>query len=304
MTFPTPHGDKLKALRENDKLPDSDKDGVEAAIQKYEEWISESKEIIKGGEELVQRLVKSLNCYKNWIDLDLIFDSQNDFLYRDKGQLKLDNTILEEFLPILVSGCFPDCEAFHELHLGPTNALAQVYFDSNLQNTKVGGGMTIRTKDHDFALARPLFIKSSHNRNFNDFREETTYLAYVATEIKANLDKTMFQEAGATALDLKIALPYSRYFLLCEWLDMKLVSSAPTAIEEVIVLRKAKRMRANLRQSFTTAEGRRQNRGDFKAHLESHPLCPNAFDRYLENLDQLLTGGIGNEQDVLERGWF
>ena len=60
MTFPTPHGDKLKALRENDKLPNSDKDGVEAAIQKYEEWISESKEIIKGGEELVQRLVKSL----------------------------------------------------------------------------------------------------------------------------------------------------------------------------------------------------------------------------------------------------
>ena len=47
MTFPTPHGDRLKALRENDKLPDSDKDGVEAAIQKYEEWISESKEIIK-----------------------------------------------------------------------------------------------------------------------------------------------------------------------------------------------------------------------------------------------------------------
>ena len=304
MTFPTPHGDKLKALRENDKLPDSDKTGVEAAIEKYEEWISQSKEIIKGGEELVQRLVESLNCYRNWIDLDFVFDSPNDFLYRDKGQLKLDNTILEEFLPILVNGYFPDCQTFHELHLGPTKALAQVYLDSNLQNTKAGGGMTIRTKDHDFALTRPLLIKSSHNINFSDSREETTYLAYVATEIKTNLDQAMFQEAGATALDLKLALPYSRYFLLCEWLDMKLVSSAPTAIEEVIVLRKAKRMRANLRQSFTTAKGRRQHRDEFKAHLESHPLCPNAFDRYLENLDQLLTGSIGNEQDVLERGWF
>lgn len=114
----------------------------------------------------------------------------------------------------------------------------------------------------------------------------------------------MFQEAGATAFDLKLTLPYSRYFLLCEWLDMKLVSSAHTAIEEVIVLQKAKRMRANLRQSSTTAEGRLQHRDEFKAHLESHPLCSNAFNRYLENLDQLLTGGIGNEQDVLERGWF
>ena len=186
MTFPAPHSDQLKALRENDKLPDGDKDGVEVAIKKYEEWILESKEIVKGGEELVQRLVEALNCYKNWIDLDFVFDSPNEFLYRDKGQLKLDNTILEEFLPILVNGRFPDCETFHESHLGPTKALAQVYFDSNLQNTEAGGGLTIRTKDHDFALIRHLFIKSSHNRNFSHSREETTYLAYVATEINGN----------------------------------------------------------------------------------------------------------------------
>ena len=164
--------------------------------------------------------------------------------------------------------------------------------------------MTIRTKDHDFALARPLFIKASHNSNFSNSREEIAYLAYVATEIKTNLDKTMFQEAGATALDLKLALPYSRYFLLCEWLDMKLVSSAPTAIEEVIVLRRAKRMQASLRQNFTTTEGRRRYREDFMSHLENHPFCPSAFGRYLEHLNQLLTGDIGSEQDVLERGWF
>ena len=186
MTFPTPHGDKLKALRENDKLPDSDKDGLEVAIKKYEEWILESKEIVKGGEELVQRLVEALNCYKNWIDLDFVFDSPNEFLYREKGQLKLDNTLLKEFLPILVNGCFPYCETFHKLHLGPTKALAQVYFDSNLQNAEAGGGLTIRKKDHDLALARPLFIKSSHSRNSSDSREETTYLAYVATEINGN----------------------------------------------------------------------------------------------------------------------
>ncbi|WP_293152061.1 hypothetical protein [Okeania sp. SIO2C9] len=39
------------------------------------------------------------NKYKRFIELDLIFDSSENFFYRQKWQLKLDNTILEEFLP-------------------------------------------------------------------------------------------------------------------------------------------------------------------------------------------------------------
>lgn len=35
--------------------------------------------------------------------LDLIFDNLSDFLYRQKGQLKLDNSIIEEFLPWLLA---------------------------------------------------------------------------------------------------------------------------------------------------------------------------------------------------------
>ena len=34
--------------------------------------------------------------------MDFIFSSKKDFLYRQKGQLKLDNTILEECLPYLI----------------------------------------------------------------------------------------------------------------------------------------------------------------------------------------------------------
>lgn len=80
-----------------------------------------------------------------------------------------------------------------------------------------------------------------------------THLAYVAAEIKTNLDKTMFQEASGTAYDLRLALPNSRYFLLCERLDMAPISTAVTAIEEVIVLRKARRLPVDLRQRFSTA---------------------------------------------------
>ena len=53
---------------------------------------------------VVEKLVDATNLYKKFIELDLIFDSPENFLYRQKGQLKLDNTILEEFLPQLVFG--------------------------------------------------------------------------------------------------------------------------------------------------------------------------------------------------------
>ena len=304
MTCPTPHGDKLRALIGNDKLPASDRPGVDAAIVRYEAWTAEIEAIEGTDEKLVEPLVASLDRYKTSIDLDLIFDSRNDFLYRQKGQLKLDNTVLEEFLPWLVGRVFLERLPNRGLSLGPRKGLAQLRFDSSLLNTAAGGGMTVRSKDHDFALARPLFVKASHHEDFRASREESTYLAYVAAEIKTNLDKTMFQEASATAYDLKLALPHSRYFLLCEWLDMEPVSTAITAIEEVIVLRKAKRLSANIRQHFSTVAGRPANRDVFERYLAEHPLSPQPFLRFLRHVERLLDDGSENEGGVLERGWF
>lgn len=63
-----------------------------------------------------------------------------------------------------------------------------------------------------------------------------------------NLDKTMFQEAVATSRDLKIAVPSSLYFLVCEYLDMTPVSITSTHIDDVLIVRKTKRMSSNIRQ--------------------------------------------------------
>lgn len=57
----------------------------------------------------------------------------------------------------------------------------------------------------------------------------------------------MFQEAAATALDVKTAVPVAKYYLLCEWLDMTPISTATTAIDEVIILRKARRLASDIR---------------------------------------------------------
>ena len=302
MDYKTPHGDKLRALLENDKLPESDQPRVHGAIEKYRAWIRELEGL--QGQQSVEPLVASLNRYKKFIDLELIYDSSEDFLYRQKGQLKLDNTVLEEFLPRLVGDRFSERIEERGLIIGPASALAQLRFDSDLRSDSAGGDMRVRTKDHDFAVARPLFLQASHHEDFSNALGERTQLAYIAAEIKTNLDKTMFQETSATAQDLKVVIPSSRYFLLCEWLDMTPISTDLTAIEEVIVLRRARRLAADLRGQFASAAGRVEKRDAFERHLNQHPLDPSMFQRFLSRVERLLGSDGENERDALERGWF
>ena len=95
------HGDKLNALAQNPKLPAADLPRVGAHIAKYEAWVDGMDKLDADGDELLECLVELLNAYKKSVEFDLIFCSDANFLQRQKGQLKLDNTVLEEFLPRL-----------------------------------------------------------------------------------------------------------------------------------------------------------------------------------------------------------
>jgi hypothetical protein len=164
--------------------------------------------------------------------------------------------------------------------------------------------MAIRSKDQDFAIPRPLFLKASHKPDFSDGVERESQIAYIAAEIKTNLDKTMFQEAAATANDLRLAVPNARYFLLCEWLDMTPITTSVTAIEKVIILRKAKRTGANIRSAFATAGGRRAAREDYIARLRAHPFSVDSFTHFLDEIAGTLGASDEEEDVVLGRGWF
>ena len=96
-------------------------------------------------------MVASLSRYKTYVDLDLVFDSKMDFLYRQKGQLKLDNTIIEEFMPWLVGRVFSERIAERDVTLGPANCFAQLHFDLDLADAEANRGMMIRSKDQGFA---------------------------------------------------------------------------------------------------------------------------------------------------------
>lgn len=305
--FPTPHFDKLNALLNNEKLPERDLPRIEAAIERYNSWKTELDSIQDGNsnpDDTLARLVESLNQYKLYIDLDLVFDSEADFLYRQKGQLKIDNTVIEEFLPRIVHpSILPEMRDL-ELIVGPTNTFSAVYFSSSIDSPQRGGGMGIRTKDQDFAISKKLYIKASHNADFSDNVVQDTNVAYIVAECKTNLDKTMFQEACATASDVRRAVSGAKYFLLCEWLDMTPLSTAPTDIEEVLILRKAKRISSNIRSSFSSSRGRQASRETFKDFLGQHPLELEMFTRFREHIRKLLSNEAPLERDVLKMGYF
>src|SRR5947209_3547926 len=84
-TLPTPHQSKLIALSQNRKLPDVDKPRVEKALQRYAAWVQAMDRIEAHGNELLQELACLVNAYKRSVEVDLIYDSPADFLYRQKG---------------------------------------------------------------------------------------------------------------------------------------------------------------------------------------------------------------------------
>jgi hypothetical protein len=302
MNLPTPHLDKLNAALLNEKLPSSEIPRLKEAIDKYNQWIANINGVNNDNNRLINNLVKLLNDYKLYVDFNLIFSSSNDFLYRQKGQLKIDNSVIEEFLPHLVLKVFPQLN--DNVVFGPRKCFSAMYFKSTLHDVTKGGGLEIRTKAQDFAIAKKLFIRTSHSDTFTDYETKDTYLGYITSECKTNLDKTMFQEATATAHDVKTAIPGAKYFLLCEWLDMTPISTVPTDIDEVLILRKAKRISSNIRKNYATVIGRKNNADSFKNHLQQNPFDVDVLKRFIAHINSMLNDRDPEESSVLNDGFF
>lgn len=300
--FPTPHLSKLIACLDNRRLPQEDREKVQEAVNRYNHWIETLNAIEPGSDRALERSVEATNIYKKYIELDLIFDSSDNFLYRQKGQLKLDNTILEEFLPHLIYRSIRGIGENYEL--GPRKTFSGLSFLSSLGNNGQGGEPTIRTKDQDFILGRKLFMKTSFDENFTNPKLIQSHIGYVCAECKTNLDKTMFQEAVATSRDLKIAVPSSLYFLVCEFLDMTPVSITSTQIDEVLIIRKAKRMSSNIRQEYMTPELRRQHRAAYEEFIDESKYHADVFRRMIDKIQTVLEDASPEAGVVLSRGHF
>jgi Bpu10I restriction endonuclease len=300
--LPTPHYDKLIACFNNSKLPDADRERVKEAQNKYQQWIQELDGVESGQHDTVEKLVEITNRYKRFIELDLIFDSPENFLYRQKGQLKLDNTILEEFLPQLISKSLSSID--NSFDIGPKSTFAGLSFLSSLGNTGQGGEPTLRQKNQDFILGKKIYLKTAFDREFTNHKLVESYLGYICAECKTNLDKTMFQEAVATSRDLKIAVPSSLYFLVCEFLDMTPVSIASTQIDDVLIVRKCRRLSANIRQEYRTPASRQKHRQEYADFLDTSKYYPDVFQRMIDKIQTLVKDTAPKIEQVLEQGYF
>lgn len=282
------HGEKIVAAQCSDKIPPCDVDRLSRAIPVYKNWVANLNSVLgRNLDDLITKLVWLLNDYKFFIDIDVIFDSREDFLYHQKGQLKLDNTVVEEFLPIFVKRCLEMQFGSYAFEINTQIPIfSSVSFQSNLRTQEIGGGISLKTKDQDFSISRTLYLKASHSKDFESKATKTlvTHLSYVVAELKTNLDKTMFQEASASAHDIKRAVMGAKYYLLCDFLDMTPINTATTDIDEILITRKAKRISSNVRKRYNTYMGRQSGRTDYVKYLKSHPYSVDVFRRFMHHI--------------------
>lgn len=114
----------------------------------------------------------------------------------------------------------------------------------------------------------------------------------------------MFQEAVATSRDLKIAVPGSLYFLVCEFLDMTPVSILSTNIDDVLIVRKSKRMPARIRQEYKTPEARKKFRQEYANFLDSSQYYPDVFKRMVNKIQSVIDDINPSLDQVLSQGHF
>lgn len=299
-----PHKEKINNLLSSKKLPSVDKKRVVDLLKRYEKFLEDLNSIsrIKTEEDL-KKFTDIMNDYKFYLDFHFIFESPEDFLYRQQGQLKIQSSFMEELLIHLFRKAFPHFEK-QGFMLGPAKSLLRIYFLANFDNLGTGGHITLKEKDIDFAISKQIYIRTSFQEAFSTWEEKKSSLSFIAFECKTNLDKTMFQEIIASASELKSLLPSAKYFVICEWLDMKPISTLATPIDEVIILR-GKRLSQRERELFSSKDERIRKKNFYRNHLRKNPIRYKSLLRIIEHIKRALEALEGvDENNVIERGYF
>lgn len=294
---PTPHLDKIDAALANPKCQEPDRVVLQEAKGHYTTWMTATNALTTSGRPLVDEMVRLLNVYKDVLEVELIAKRGGDFLKRQKGQLKLDNSVLEEFLPHLLRTEIIERIEGTSFVTGPQQAFMSLAFmPSGFRSL---GGMpqvVVKSKDQDFAIATPIHYQFSPSGDFPDDKTASGQfaLAVFAAEAKVNLDKTMFQEAAGTAQRLKQGCPVAQYFLLVEYLDMTPEDPRLTEIDNVYLLRKAKRL--PFEQRSVAANVERQHR--------EFPISADVIWAFTRQIQTFVDSAWYDADEALRRGSF
>lgn len=292
----TPHKEKLIAAINNPKS-NADVDLLKEAVGAYENWIGKTNALTSTGESRVIEMTALLNAYKDHLEVDLIATKGSDFLKRQKGQLKLDNSVMEEFLIHLVSPQILNNLPAFDLETGPQTAFMSLAFrPSSINTLNQKPEVILKVKDQDFTIGKAIYYKFSSDSGFANPQtiDDKFYLAVLAAECKINYDKTMFQECAGTASRLKQGCPIAKYYALVEYLDMQPEDTRLTEIDNVFLLRKAKRLPFEKRSIL--AEVRAQHR-DF-------PISADVIWKFTQEIQKFVDATWYNPDEALQRGSF
>jgi hypothetical protein len=247
---PTPHLNKITAALVNPKASDDDRALLGEIRNRYDEWIAALDAVDADEEERVLHQSALLNEYKFFVEVECIARRGSPWLRRQKGQLKLDSSIIEEFLIHLVHPrTIPGFDRLDELVVGPNHAFMSLSFRADtFADLLDRPTVIVKGKDQDFTLGAEMFYKLSPHSDFSESTTGQFVLAVLAAECKVNLDKTMFQEAAGTAARLKSGMPMARYFLIAEFLDMTPEDPRLTDIDNVFLLRGVRRLAPTARE--------------------------------------------------------
>lgn len=293
----TPHKDKIIAAISNPKCS-TDKKLLGEVLERYNSWTASIKTLTSKKKERVGQMVDLLNEYKNFLEVDIIAKRGSAFLKRQKGQLKLDNSILEEFLIYLVdSNIINGLPTDFQIDCGPHTAFMSLSFrPEGIASLDKSPSVVLKQKDQDFTLGKKIHYKFSSSSTFN--KNKTTagklFLSVFAAEIKVNYDKTMFQECAGTASRLKQGCPIAKYYALVEYLDMLPEDCRLTEIDNVFLLRKTKRLPVNKRPLFLEIE---KQHNDF-------PISEDVIWNFVQEMQNFVNAVWYDPNGALKRGSF
>ncbi|MBI4586729.1 MAG: Bpu10I family restriction endonuclease [Planctomycetes bacterium] len=293
----TSHLDKLNAAGANKKCSTQDRALLQEAKLHYKEWITATMKLTSKGRKRVDEMVSLLNQYKDTLEVELIAKRGSSFLKRQKGQLKLDNSVIEEFLPYLVCPQIITGLNHTRFIAGPQQAfLSLAFMPISFEHLGKRPEVVLKLKDQDFAIGSTVHYQFSSSADFNskDTAAGNFSLAVLAAECKVNLDKTMFQEAAGTAQRLKQGCPVAKYYILVEYLDMIPEDTRLTEIDNVYLLRKAKRLPFD----------KRDDPREVEAQHKKFPICADVIWEFTTQIQQFVDAVWYNPDDALQRGSF
>lgn len=290
------HKEKIVAAIENPKAKE-DVGLLKEALSAYENWNKKMLNLKSTGHERIYEMTTLLNEYKDYLEIDLIAARGSAFLKRQKGQLKLDNSVMEEFLIHLIHPLIINNLPNFDLEAGPqTSFMSLAFRPSHIRNLNEKPEIIVKVKDQDFTIGKAIFYKFSAGSDFDTKKtiEGKLHLSVLSAECKLNYDKTMFQECAGTAARLKQGCPIAKYYALVEYLDMQPEDIRLTEIDNVFLLRKAKRLPFE----------KRNNLNEIKTQHKNFPISADVVAMFVAEIQNFIDASWYDPEEALKRGSF